>query len=46
VYSQLLLVTLNALPMPPVARTTAFAAKSLNRPRPGACSPRARASRN
>ena len=33
VYSQLLLVTLYALPIPPVASTTAFAANSLNLPR-------------
>ena len=32
VYSQELLVTLNDLPMPPVARTTAGASKTANRP--------------
>ena len=32
VYSQELLVTLNDLPMPPVARTTAGASKTTNRP--------------
>src|SRR5437899_1457187 len=33
VYSQLLLLMLYARPMPPVASTTAFARKTLNRPR-------------